>query len=299
MPYHRPLEDYFGVRKGLSDYVRELADVRSFPTHRSDGVGETVLGLVQRYALRWMDIEADSIPEARRLIQSDGNLDPYGMLARACVNDIPATASLVQELAFTPVPLNEDRTVHFADLGTGSGVLALATAIGAMRSGAKKIVGHCIDSVPQMLDRTRGLLETAAPKAHFSVREGDITDSTLYQSLPVAHIRSWVSETINGHIIRMDVTPEGVTFTGVMGEVYPVVLDRLLRNVPNFHADVSTGKTLLFPDPINDQYRPHSPDETMRLKTSKSHAAHAPLGKVGTDFIGYEPIVHGFRWGMV
>jgi hypothetical protein len=286
------LAEYFDSEKPVSSYVTELSDTEAHPAP-SEAVKRLILGLVQRYA--YEDIR--SVQPNYSQLPNDTEMREF--LPRTCLYDLQSTAALIQELIFTAMPLNEDGSCEFADLGTGTGILALGSTIAAIRAKASHVTGHCIDRVATMLGNTQRFLEQAAPGVSFVVQEADLTKPEIYRSLPVDKIRAWTSETINASVGTLLITADGATWTGeALGEPYPEILNLLLKHVPDCYDHVKTGRTLLFPDPINDRYRPHSHKQTLQLLTSNSHASHNRLNKVGADFSAYEVSMESRRWGQ-
>ena len=77
---------------------------------------------------------------------------------------------------------------------------------------------------------------------------------------------------------------------------FPYVMQQLQDRVPDLHELVSQSRACLFPDLINDRYRPGAKD-ALQLVSSKSHAAHGPLHSVGWDFMRLNHDIRGAtRW---
>lgn len=117
--------------------------------------------------------------------------------ALRCLKDVRSSAALVKEIAFADPPLNADDTFHAADLGTGTGVLAVGEAIAGLRSGARTAVLHMVDTERFLLNAAATSVATLDPRIQCRPQVADITEPSLYRDLPLNDIRFWVTETIS------------------------------------------------------------------------------------------------------
>lgn len=220
-----------------------------------------------------------------------------------CLMDTASTAALFKEVAF------EDRFMRAPystglDLGSGSGILTLATAIAGRRSGARSSHTVGLDRESASIARSTLVVSRLLQPNEFVFKATDIRVqgliAALYQGMPLS---LWVSETIQEltpemEILHGELVPKGdlrnpaVAFTYIMNsltEPYFEVLANTLNERPSFEADVKKSVTAMFPDLVNRSYRPDSSKGgTLKLRTSPTPEVSVPLPKVGGEFFAYE-----------
>ncbi len=269
----------------LSEQIRALANARRFPGPEAYGADRAIMDLVETYQALY----AESVGAKRsRTLDHVPHLDQHRYVADACLHDSAATAALIKELLFLPVAPNADGSFGAADLGTGTGVLALGATIAGLRAGAERVTVYASDIHPHLLMRASQALSHVGNRVRFEMLRGDIRDPAFLSLIPASDVRLWVSETINGATPRLDITEDDVV-AAEQGYVfapdpYPQVLRALARAVPGFVQSIREKRSHLFPDAINGDYLPDARGGKLRLATSISHAEHGPLGTIGRDF---------------
>ncbi len=290
----------------VSECVRILADRRRTPDAHAHKVDETILALVQSFSRHFAmvagDQRAEKEPFWHALDRVKNRADSMReKCAISCLADTNATAALVKEIAFTPVPLNEDGSFVSVDLGAGTGVLSVGAAIAGLRSDAAEIILKIVDIESDLLERARKTLGCVGNHVEIESHVGDIAQRPVYTQFNPHRVRYWISETISqgtpqakvieGHVVWLE---QGTHRAEL--DPYPYVIHHLTQMLPDLPELLAHGRSRLFPDLFTGQYHP-GVHEALQLTSSKSHQQHGPLGTVGRDFfrLNYEQ-TGGARW---
>ncbi len=219
-----------------------------------------------------------------------------------CLMDTAASAALFKEVAFT------DRFVapgqfFGIDLGSGTGILTLATAIAGRRSGVQSYtVG--LDRETDSVRQSTEILSRLLSQREFIIQAADIRMpgllNAVFNGLPLS---LWVSETISVLTPSMKIQNGDLTRTGAPDDLHSLmvqvinnvmdpyfeVLSSTMKDLPRFLGDVQQGVTAMFPNLVNEDYKP---DEkrggTLKLRTSSSPQTSLPLARVGREFAIFE-----------
>ncbi len=278
----------------LAGCTRELANARKFPDHNAYKVNEMIVDLVTNYQTIFSELNAN----ARKRLDSKKRFSHD--IALGCLKDTAATAAIMKELIFTHVNLNDDGSYEAADLGSGTGILCLGAAIAGMRAGARSIVVHGVDHNEEHFISAYQTLKRAGNHLEFSMLKENLFHPSAFDLIEgeLENIRFWISETINSATPSVTIDDdETVSIASPYVrdvDPYPDVVKLLLQHVPDFVKDVRGGKTAFFPDVINGLYKPAESGGTLQLLTSKSHAQHGPLNRIGRDFLKLCDV--GLRW---
>jgi hypothetical protein len=277
-----------------SECVRLLADRRRMPDARAYKADETVLALVQGFSRHFADIAKDrhspADPFWYRMDRVKNSMESKReQCAVACLADTNATAALVKEIAFTDVPLNEDGSFESVDLGAGTGILSVGAAIAGLRAGASRILLHLVDEEKGILDLANRTVGCIGNHVEHEIHADDIIEPFVYTArFDPERVRFWISETISQGTPPMQIVHDRVIWLepGTHRsdlDPFPHVVHQLTSTVTDFPELIREGRAVMFPDIINDRYRPGH-HAALQLLSSKSHAQHGPLESVGKDF---------------
>ncbi len=267
----------------LADCTRALMNTRKFPDHNAHKVNEAIVELVMAYQGKFESTSCKTVA------REDSRHKRGYEIAIGCLGDTAATAAVMKELIFTTVKLNDDGSYEAADLGMGTGILSLGAAIAGVRAGAASVIVHGVEHDGELCLKADEVLRSAGNDLEFSILKENILRSAAFDLIEaeLENIRFWVSETINSGTPAFTIYPDNtISQPWYVGDVdpYPDVVRQLLRHVPQFKKRVRDAEVAFFPDLINGYYKPHEKGGTLQLRTSKSHAKHARLNRVGKDF---------------
>ncbi len=326
----KQLEQYYRPDTELTRIVHELCDpALDFERHR-DQVNELVLNLVIKYLAKYLQVDSrdpNSIssgisakksnkgPDFDNMLQGllSGRTDTASLanLETTGINsliDIRATSSIVKEIIFNQRYTKTDTFVG-VDLGCGTGILSLASAIAAKRREVQAIVIAGFDINENLVREARNTLEDTISGVRFNLQAVDLESGSFWRNMTLP-LSQWISETIGfitppigieqkDGIPRVEIQENIESIASLIlssgSDPFPEILAITVRDRPQFVSDVQRGSTAMFPDIINDRYRPNNEQSTLSLTTARN-TKHIPLNRVGEEFHQYEsPATDGSR----
>jgi len=147
---------------------------------------------------------------------------------------------------------------------------------------------------------SRRTLANILPTSAATVRQCNILSESLGRSYGSLHVAYIVSETISRRTPAFRVEESGVVFTGsgafdsqlsdLRTDPFPLALDCLLKSNSSFYSAISSGRTALWPNPIDGSYKPNGHRSEMLL-TSNPNPLHYRLNVMHIpEFGDYQPI---------
>lgn len=237
--------------------------------------------------------------EIARVSGSEGNV--AGLMP---LLDLRGTAAVVREIIFGENTMKaadgEDAAWSF-DLGSGSGVLTLASAIALRRAvpqGRRLSIGFEVSSAALAISRS--ILTQVLERGEFHLLEGDLLRIRTFQDLrPLGAPKLWTSETFSGVTPPFTLTDSGVELdktypeaissyqsTGIEYDPLPHVISLTLATWRDFAVRVKRGETAMFPDVVNGRFSFEGAWPRISLTTS-TDTAPRELQRVGDDFSGF------------
>jgi len=324
----KSFESYYDGQVSLSDTAKALSDPNLSLDKNREDVDVLSLNLVIKFIAAYLEVShtdinmiGDSVRAAyekdpedvlRFILQSladmrglkvESNLVDSDLLALESLLDVRATAVLVREIVFNQ---NFD-TSNFGyvgvDLGSGTGILTLASIIAGRRRQIRSVTVLGVDNQKSAINKSKRVLSGVA-NGQFILQHGDILDPGLYDVFRGIPVQSWVSETISEVTPRMRFDGDDVVVSPVFGkhvfrdlhaDPFPHVLNRTLQGIPSFVAGVKSRRTAMFPDLVNGFYRPDMLNSKLVLRSSDSRTPRS-LPDVGDDLNGYEDFGIHSRW---
>lgn len=257
-------------------------------------------------------LDANDAKHCKEILDGEGRWDEndYETYDIACLADLRATAVIVKEIIFNQRFQIKDCFIGL-DIGTGSGILALANFIAGKRKGAREIhVAGCeVNSL--FARRARRTLSEILSRDQFAVLETDATQDSFWNELGDIPFNFVVSETIS-HGTPPMVYRDGqfeVTIDENFGDTsgqyakyvstidpFPILMRILLSKRPSFVEDVRSGRVALFPDIANGDYIPELGKSRIFLRTDIGRYP-VLLPRIGEEFSMYEDLGCTMRWG--
>lgn len=284
-------------------------------SHR-DEVNRHVMNFVIKYAGKWFGakVERSNIRYVRDHIANvygesvaavdldfmHGTNHDTATFGEQCLLAARGSAALFKEIAFGATFAHTDSFTGL-DLGSGTGILTAAMAIAARRQKIASV--HCIsvDTQKEAIEKSAQLLGSLGDEnTHFSVTRGDITNPELYRPYSTTPPNYIVSETINWSTPPLsfdvednEIDPLYVPVDHIEKQIFrnidpfPEVVQTVAKSVPHFLSLVRGKQIAIFPDFVNNRYRPDHQNGTIALRTSDTPDAR-PLSDVGREFLQYE-----------
>lgn len=321
---HFSSESLWQTADHLSD--REL----SFERHREEA-NKLVLNLVVKYLASYLGVACTDYEQMHagikaRLVQvraQRGSLKDVvlaGLMAGLgvegrgfevgdsmsveCLSDVPASAAIVKELIF-----NQEfrRTFDFlsADIGSGTGILLLATVIAARRAGISRITGIGFEREMEAVSKGNRVLRTLLRRnEEATIQHVDVTSPGLFAVFDGFPLNFWVSETFSCVTPRLEVRRDHVELVGdemaraaaraqAILDPFHIVAMATAQERPHFIRDVREGTTAMFPNIVNGQFVPDAiQGARIQLKTGVQKS-HVPLYETGREFWPYGELEPG------
>jgi|GEM_PF-1540421 len=330
----RAFEDYYRPDVPIASDVDELADPGLDQNRDRGQVNDLVMNLVLKYIAGSLDISPSDPREIKAVAESSigntpedvmrilmtsfapelagaglGTLDKLGIQS---LSDLRATAAIFKEIAFND-RFEDTQDFVGVDLGAGTGILTLAGIVAARRKRIARAVVIGMDNVQKNLQMANRVLSSALRRTdEFQMVPIDITNPRvwveLFGGLPLS---SWISETIAFTTPKIDVTDNDarIVVSGTRNRVaaaaglvqtqqfdpFPQAFINTVRYRTGFLGDVRQGRTAMFPNIVNGDYRPDHDNSTIRLRTSND-SAQVRLDHVGDEFADYEALGDDKRW---
>lgn len=322
-------EQYYQDRP-LRSLVDELSDARLNVEHHREKVNALVMSLVIQYLgeslkaptrdpreigqrSRWRkeEMKAKRIQEnsAQRILvralsgdvdAGRTNDDTPGL---DCLMDTATTAALFKEVAFEDRFEKRGQFVG-VDLGSGTGILTLATAIAGRRSGASQPFTVALEREEASVRRSTEILSKVLMPGEVMMQAVDIRSQglmgALFQGLPLS---LWVSETIQDLTPAMQIRGGRLVYTDSSDDIHALamqvlnavtepyfdVLANTMEERRSFAGDVQRGVTAMFPDLVNGAFVPDGKKgATLKLRTGLSPESRTRLPRLGAEFASYE-----------
>lgn len=324
----------------LDQIIHQLADPQLSHERDREQVNQLVLNFVIKYVAEYLrakhDDESDirAKVEARLAVTTDdtkslllqmigGIIDESipgshqsDLFPLQCATDLRSTAAIVKEIIFNKgFQLYPEYGFTSIDLGSGTGILAMASIVAGMRKRARSITTVALDLSEKAITESKRVMEGVIGRLRYKgevnlvIESVDITRRGLMRVFEGMPLSFWISETIDQETPAIKATGDGVRLTstnrmhlgmhalGAARQIdpYQMVLDRTLKDRRCFYDDVRVGRTAMFPDVINGLFLPDGQESTLLLSTSGIDRRLA-LPEAGTEFADYEDLGVEKRW---
>lgn len=326
---NKPFESYY-LDRPLRNLVDELSDRNLDVDRHREEVNQRVMSLVIQYLGTYLQVpsrdpreigHASQSKKAEMKRQRTATGTNEGLILKAlmgipqtgevredfpgldCLMDTASTAALFKEVAF-----NRDFHTNWGqyvgiDLGSGTGILTLASVIAGRRS---RVNGFTLglDREAKSVARATEVLSRLVGRQEVQLQAVDIRTprlvEQLFQGLPLSF---WISETIQDLTPEIEIANGRLRYRGNMSDpafaawvqfhnlVDPFceVLGNTIQGRPSFTRDVQNGVTAMFPDAINKTYVPGGQrGGQLKLKTSPQPDRYRRLPTIGEEFASYE-----------
>jgi hypothetical protein len=226
-------------------------------------------------------------------IESQGG-DNYAV---RCLYDIRQTAAIFKEIVFSNA-FEKTKTFFGLDLGSGTGILAVAMVLAARRKGIREIRSVGIERSFVAVERATKVAERLGLSKEIEFMCEDLLTPGLIEGLVSDRPLSfWVSETISIAVPKFDPTIPGFDLnmklargrkTELRSDPFVEVLKKTIDADPKFLENVRTCKVAMFPDMANGLYTPDGNRSKIDLKTGLGNPL--PLERLGQEFEAYEDL---------
>lgn len=325
-------EDYYQPEIPVQSDIDELSDPRLDFDQDREKTNRLVLNLVIKFIATYLEVDPRNLSELKSKVTDASKTTPdelikiiTGMTMRMdhkCLEaspvdalaihsllDLRTTAAIVKEIIFNQCFENDGKNFIGVDLGSGTGILTLATVIAGRRKRLRDILVLGIEIAPNLVRQSRRTLESIlhGQNCH-KIENLDATNPGMWSVLDGLPLHFWVSETIADSTPPLTLLPYGriglgrgirtvVSLLANIGhDSFAQILDSTMRGRPNFVEDVIYDRTAMFPDLINGNYRPNFEQSDLCLRTGLEPSINLPLSSAGKEFEDYEDFNTDRRW---
>jgi len=306
---------YLG-KESCNELIEKLQDPNLNYEENRKEVNDLIINLVVKYALEYLEIEHKTISKTRhqikKIIRKNINTDAQtyntdhaksDLYPLNCLLDIRKTAAIVKEIIFNKSK-NDNDTKLCLDLGSGTGILLLASIISELRKKAKKIIAVGIDHnkpATEQSQKTLNKLFHEREQVSIKIVRGSLINLFNIKELEEnkENLSTWVSETINPETPLFDTNNDNIEidFHGLNKiqeyidiDPFPLCIANTLDEFPDFYKKVKNQEIFMFPDCITGKYKPHdTKGESLLLETSRLNI-ELPLKYTSAEFLNYEEL---------
>jgi hypothetical protein len=323
------LEEYYTPDVSIQTDIHELSDPwLDVEADRTD-VNELVLNIVIKYLAEYFqlppqdieglkvgvnaamspsELEAASIIANSFLAMGGDDVPADEMLASGCLSDVRSTAALFKEIAFHQ-SYSDRQSFISMDLGSGSGILMIASIVAARRRGIRESIHIGFDTqIKAVRDSRRALLNTVVDgNTDIIVECADVLRPELWEVYGKTPLSHWVSETIshstppmrfrdNGDIEMCDDLQARIDMmVNSLSDPFAGVVANTATHRESFVRDVRDGRTAMFPDLVNGRLELDRENTKLMLETCVDSEPRL-LHEIGDEFDGYEDFGIKGRW---
>lgn len=326
----KPLAKYYTPDVPIQRDIHALSDPwLDVNADRAD-VNELVLNIVIKYLAEYLGLPQQDIEKikagvevamspdklealsviANSFLAMDGvDIPADELLASGCLCDIRSTAALFKEIAFHQ-RYNDRQTFVSMDLGSGSGILMIASIVAARRRGIRESIHIGFDTQIEAVRNSRwALMNTVMGEGvEIIVECGDVLRPDLWKIFNTSSLSHWISETISHTTPKMRITDNGdIEYfddlkaridmrVNRLSDPFVGVVANTVLNRGSFFRDVRDGRTAMFPDLINGRLQLDRQRTRLALETALDTEPKL-LHEVGEEFDDYEDFGIKGRWG--
>jgi hypothetical protein len=312
----RNFSEYYTSRP-IQDDVAELSDPALELEQAIEAVNTLVMNVVMKYTALYFGAKSAKISDISEAVSRMLRYGESGPITETdslrCIADTQSTAALVKEIIFN-TRFKTDEAYLGMDLGSGSGILTLASVIAGRRRRVKAFTlgveihrGACSNS-------RSALRKTLGNETEWAISNDDAVTCDEWKRFPGSPSQ-WISETFsrttrplrvkNGKVVygdsramrdpRLREAFEWLDAKKATIDPFTHLLEKTLKANPDFESDVRKGKTAMFPDVINGLFVTSPKGARLKLETSNV-AVHQSLPQIGSEFSDYEVLGLGGRW---
>jgi len=331
-----PLSQYYKPEEPITWDIEELSDCNLSAVRDRQRVNDLVMNIVLKYTAHYLELDPNDVRKIQEEIRNRlivtkesiqtainqaienvfGEKNPIenkDKMAFLSLSDTQTTAALFKEITFETgfqyaPTFSRGRRFSSLDLGSGAGILVLASYVAGKRAEARSLICQGIEIQPIAAERSRRALKKVISENRFKIIEGDAGSTELIKRIgDIPQI--WTSETISHETPPLkvfadhaEIDAEGDKRTEwEMGMIvnrnsdpFPYALNATLRAYPRFYEAVKQGETRMIPDIINGKYKPG--EATLKLATGRNPRSPLMLHNVGEEFKAYETMYESDRW---
>ena len=213
----------------------------------------------------------------------------------SCALDIFSAVEIAREIIFSD-RLKGKNFLRALEIGCGNGQHILTLYAAARRQGITEILITGIENREEAALRARKALKCVLKEKNFRIINGDATDPNTYAEIDLEEINAIYTETISQNTpqntvikkdgVRMNGHDKNSAYWHQYKDPYILVIDLLLRQMPDFMSKVQKGGIYLFPNIIgkgnkSGNYVPAGTKSRIFFETAEGCPQWIELHKIG------------------